>query len=370
MSENTRMEESPLEPKQPADPSVPSAEENSAASAAAGSAQSNSAVEQPATSERRGTPAPSLDVTIVVPVSSGTARLEKVMKALGSELDALGKTWELIAVFDGCRGPAWEVGKRLSEERPDQVSVIFFQQSFGASACLSSAFDHSRGKVILTSPEYVQIDPNEVGTLLRVIEEGADFATPWRYPRVDAFLNRVQSSAFNMVMRRIVKTSFHDLNCYFRAIRREVLMEMAIYGDMYRFLPVIAQRQGFKVQEVKVRHLQEWGGAGVFGIGVYMRRLLDIIGVVFLTHFTAKPLRFFGTIGAVFAGLGGSLTFVVFLQWLLMDSPLYSRPIFLVGVLFFVLGIQVIGFGLVGEIIIYTQARKLREYRVERVYDK
>jgi glycosyltransferase involved in cell wall biosynthesis len=314
---------------------------------------------------------PTLDVSLVIPVGTGDARIGEVWKALGTELDRLGKSWELIAVFDGCRGPAWKAASELADQYPDKVTVIAFQQTFGASACLSAALDHSRGRVLVTSPEYVQVDPVELGALLQVIENGADFAAPWRHPRVDALLNRVQSAAFNSVMRRIIKTSFHDLNCYFRAIRREVLEEMALYGDMYRFLPVIAHRQGFNVKEVKVRHLQEWGGVGIFGIGVYMRRFLDIIGVVFLTHFTAKPLRFFGSLGAIFAGSGGLLTLVLFFQWLFTDDhALYSRPIFHVGILFFVLGIQVIGFGLVGEIIIYTQARKMREYRIERIYDK
>lgn len=314
---------------------------------------------------------PSLDVTIICPVVTADGKIGEVAEALGAELDRLGKSWELIAVFDGCRGPAWETASRLAEERPDQVRAIAFQQPFGQSACLTTGLENARGRVILTTPQYVQVDPREVESLLATIDAGADFAAPWRHPRVDPLLNRLQSSAFNLLMRRVVKTTFHDLNCYFRAIKREVLEEMAIYGDMYRFLPVIAYRQGFRVEEVKVRHLQEWGGTGFFGWGVYARRFLDVIGVVFLTHFTLKPLRFFGTLGALFAGLGGGFTLFCFVQWLFVeDSSLYSRPIFMVGVLLFVLGVQVIGFGLVGEIIIYTQARRLREYRIERIYDK
>jgi len=312
-----------------------------------------------------------LDVSIIVPVVTADGKVDEVVEALGAELDRLGKSWECIAVFDGCRGPAWDAAERLANERPGVVRAIAFRQRFGESACLTTGLEKARGDVIITSPQYVQIDPSEVEALLAKIDGGADFATPWRHPRIDPFLNRVQSAAFNLVMRRIIKTSFHDLNCYFRAIRREVLSEMAIYGDMYRFLPVIAERQGFQVEEVKVRHLQEWGGSGFFGLGVYVRRLLDILGVVFLTHFTLKPLRFFGTIGAIFAGIGGLILGIVFFQWLLMaNAPLWSRPIFPVGVLFFVLGVQVIGFGLVGEIIIYTQARNLREYRIERIYEK
>lgn len=315
--------------------------------------------------------APTVDVSIIVPIITADGKIGEVVEALGSELDRLGRSWECIAVFDGCRGPAWETATRLSEERPEQVRAIAFQQPFGQSACLTTGLESSRGRIILTTPQYVQVDPREVEALLRTIDAGADFATPWRHPRVDPLLNRLQSAAFNLLMRRVVKTSFHDLNCYFRAVRREVLEEMAIYGDMYRFLPVIAHRQGFKVEEVQVRHLQEWGGTGFFGLGVYARRFLDVIGVVFLTHFTLKPLRFFGTLGALFAGLGGAFTLFCFLQWLFLEnSPLYSRPIFMIGVLLFVLGVQVIGFGLVGEIIIYTQARRLREYRIERIYDK
>jgi len=316
-------------------------------------------------------PEPSLDVSIIIPVATADAHVAEVIEALGSELDRLGKSWECIAVFDGCRGPAWEAAERMGKEDPERVKAIAFQQAFGASACLTTGLQESRGRIILTSPQYVQVDPREVGTLLERLDEGADFAAPWRHPRVDPLLNRIQSAAFNLVMRRIIKAPFHDLNCYFRAIRREVLEEMAIYGDMYRFLPLIAYRQGFRVEEVQVRHLQEWGGLGFFGVAVYVRRFLDVIGLFFLTHFTLKPLRFFGTLGSIFAASGGLILAVLFLQWLFRDDgPIYSRSLFQVGLLLFVLGVQVIGFGLVGEIIIYTQARKLREYRVERIYDK
>ncbi len=312
-----------------------------------------------------------LDVTLVVPVVTSDGRIAEVISALGAEFERLGKSWECIAVFDGGRGPAWDEAIREAEARPGKVRVIGFQQPFGQAACLSKALEYARGEVIITSPQYLQIDPHEVEPLLNKIEEGADFAAPWREPRIDPWLNRVQSRIFNLVMRYIIKAPFHDLNCYFRAIRREVLSEMAIYGDMYRFLPVIVYRQGFRVEEVKVRHMQEWGGAGWFGFGVYVRRFLDILGVVFLTHFTLKPLRFFGSLGAVFAASGVALLFGLLAKWAITgEAGVYSPALFLVGVLFFVLGVQVIGFGLVGEIIIYTQARNLREYRIERVYEK
>ena len=139
---------------------------------------------------------------------------------------------------------------------------------------------------------------------------------------------------------------------------------------MYRYLPAIAFRQGFRVDEVKVRHLKELGGAGVYGPAVYARRILDIIGVMFLTKFTHKPLRFFGALGALLMAVGGFVAGGLFVIWLFDHSVgLYQRPLFFLGTLTFVLGVQVVGFGLVGEIIIFTQARNVREYRIERIYE-
>ncbi len=310
-----------------------------------------------------------LDVSMIVPILSGEGRVREVVEALGGELDQLGKTWEAILVFDGVRGSAWSEANALAVERGAQVRPLSFQQAFGESVCLSAGFEKARGRIVVTAPQYVQVDPQEIGAMLAALDAGADFVTPWRHPRIDPFLNRMQSSFFNWAVRGMVKMEFHDLNCYFRAFRREVLEELVLYGDMYRFLPVIAVRQGFRVVEVKVRHLQEWGGAGFFGVGVYVRRFLDILGMLFLAKFTLKPLRFFGTLGGVFFLIGGLLLGWILFEYVFRGTGVYQRPLFLIALLMTLLGVQIIGFGLVGEIIIYTQARNLREYRIERIHE-
>lgn len=319
-------------------------------------------------------PVPTLDVSIVVPVQTGNAEISEVVEALGSELDKLGRTWECIVVLDGVRAAAAETTSELVRTSEGRVRSLSFERAFGESACLSAAMESARGRLILTSPPYVQIAPDEIGGMLKAIEGGADFVAPWRHPRIDPLVNRVQSSVFNWLMRRIIRMGFHDLNCYFRLIKREVLESLTIYGDTYRFLPVMASRQGFKVVEGKVRHVREWGagglfGTGLFGIGVYIRRFLDILGVVFLTRFTLKPLRFFGTLGALLAGVGGLMSAVLLFQWSFQDYELFGRPAFFIAVTLIVLGVQIIGFGLVGEIIIFTQAKNIREYRIERIYE-
>ncbi len=309
-----------------------------------------------------------LDVSVIVSVQNEEADIGEVVRALGSELDRQGRSWEIIFIFDGVGGPLLKAAKKLRETYGKQVKTIIFKNAFGESVCLSAAFEHASGNYIVTSPQYVQVDPIELAPMLEALEEGADFVTPWRHPRVDPLLNRIQSGAFNWIIRHIIRMNFHDLNCYFRAIRRVVLEDIAVYGDMYRFLPVIAHRQGYSVVEVQVRHIKEWGKAGWFGMGVYLRRALDVFAVMFLTKFTLMPLRFFGPVGGVFAFAGFLIT-----GFLSIEKFVYGetaiRPLLLGGMMLIVLGVQIIGFGLVGEIIIFSQARNLREYRIEKTFE-
>jgi len=310
-----------------------------------------------------------LDVSVIVPVQSSDAEVRDVVEALGSELQRQGRKWEVVFVFDGVAGEAWDEVLELRAAYGRRVRSISFKNPFGESVCLSAALERARGRYIVTSPQYVQVDPVELRSMLSALDGGADFVTPWRHPRVDPWLNRLQSAAFNLVIRSIIRMHFHDLNCYFRAIRREVLDDVAVYGEMYRFLPVIAYRQGYRVVEVRVRHLKEWGRTGFFGLGIYTRRFLDILAVMFLTKFTLKPLRFFGTIGGAFGLAGAVICLWLTGQKLFLGEPLSGKPLLLLGVMLIVLGVQVLGFGLVGEIIIFSQARNLKEYRVERVYE-
>lgn len=319
--------------------------------------------------EQRLDPAP--DITIVFPVQTHKAEIEQVLDALSGSLEALGFTWECILVFDGIKGDLWRRATELQARTHDQVRTIGLHKQFGETVCLSSAFEHARGGLILTTPAYVQVDPQELYKLFAAIDDGADFVATWRTPRVDSKLNQFQSFAFNWVVRKVVGATFHDLNSTLRVMRREVLEQVTIYGNMYRYLPAVAYRQGFRVDEVKVRHLAEWGNVGVFGPGLYLRRALDVLGLMFLARFTHKPLRFFGTLGGIFLLLGFMLSGSQIALWAFASSEfgLFQRPFFLIGVLFGVLGAQIIGFGLVGEIIVFTQAKNVREYRIERIYE-
>lgn len=309
------------------------------------------------------------DVTIVVPVSGSKAEVRRVVDSLSEQLERLGLAWEALLVFDGIKGPEWDDALAMQAESQQQVRTIGFHRAFGEAVCLASAFEHARGEIILTAPEYVQSDPHGVVDMIAALQGGADVVTARRTGRVDSILNRIQSAAFNGLLRALTGAQFHDLNCSLRVFRRTVLEQLTIYGTLYRYLPVIAFRQGFQVVEVNVRHLAERGSRGFFGPMTYARRILDVLGVVFLTRFTHKPLRFFGALGGACMGLGGLIAgWVGIASWLDPSRALFGSATFLLGVLLFVLGVQIIGFGLVGEIVIFTQARNIREYRIEGVW--
>lgn len=309
------------------------------------------------------------DLTVVIPVHTVEVEFEEILESYGREFDRRGISYEFVFVLDGTPESLF---KDLAARRPAgrPVRLIQFNQPFGESIALASGFGSSRGRVILSIPEYIQTDPKDVHHVLDAIEDrGADVVTCWRKPRVDPWLHRLQSHVFNALMRLLTRVRFHDLNCLQRAMRRRVFEDVYVQGDMYRFLPVLAHRAGYDVAEVVVRHLKERHRGG-FGIGVYLRRLLDISVLLFLTRFTRKPLRFFGLAGGAIFMAGLTMCGYLLVRHFLADSEAerISRQAKLVlGVLLLVLGVQTFFIGLVAEIIIFTQGRNLKDYRIGRV---
>lgn len=311
-------------------------------------------------------PSPNDPEISVVSVAGDDADSETLIDAYSLQLKKLSASYEFVFVLDG---PSEKASQMLERRRAagEPVRWLSLRQTFGETLAITAGVEQARGKIIITSPPYLQIDPYEIHGLVEEIRSGADLVCSWRHPRKDPWANRIQSNLFNVLLRWIVKMPFHDLNCNFRAMRREVMREIPIYGDQFRFLPLMALRQGYHVAEIKVRHLKERGRKGFFGFGVYLRRVLDILAVLFLTKFALKPLRFFGLIGSVFSIFGVSILAYVIYDRIGSGKPIGDRPLFILGVVLLVLGAQVIGFGLVGEIIIFSQARNLREYRIERI---
>ncbi|MEQ8763326.1 MAG: glycosyltransferase [Planctomycetota bacterium] len=339
-----------------------------------------STVEQPFTDETREAMTSDLpdpptsdrpEVSLIVAVTDWRAEVLELFEQYSEQLDGRGMSFEFLFVIDGVQGDEGLIQdlKDLKAAHPDRIGVIRFKQAFGESVAIAAGMEASRGELLVTVPQYIQIDPQEIHQILDGLRSGSsDMIVSCRSPRVDALLNRVQSTLFNFLMKRLTRTSFNDLNCNFRGMTRSVIEEIPIHGDLYRFLPVMALRHGFRVDEVRVRHVREWGKMGFFGFGVYTRRVFDILVLVFITKFTKKPLRFFGVIGSFFMLIG-----LLICGWLSIEKIFYAeslrdRPLLILGVALFVLGVQTISIGLVGEIVIFTQGRNIKDYQIERIH--
>jgi glycosyltransferase involved in cell wall biosynthesis len=303
----------------------------------------------------------------VIPISERHDDLRELYFQYARELSKTGFTHEFIFVLDGPDHDALQTLKSLKEEHPGEVVVVTLSRWFGEATALSVGFDKARGEVILTLPSYFQVAPHEVHRIFKKLaEDDQDLVVAWRYPRIDSRFNRVQSRLFHWLVRLLTGARYHDVSCGVRLMRRKVAEEIHLYGDLHRFLPVSAYQRGFHVSELPVQQSPQDARLRVYGPGVYLRRLLDILTFFFLFRFTKKPLRFFGLIGSGIFGAGTVITVYIGAERLLGTTPA-ARPLLILGVLLMVFGIQLFSTGLLGEIIIFTHARDVKEYHVEEI---
>ena len=310
----------------------------------------------------------SIDVTAVLSLADQCPDLADILEQYGKELRDHGVRYEFVIVLDGV-GEAME--RELAARIPpgEPARLVLFNQPFGEERAQASAYREARGRMIVSLPAYMQLDPGGIHGVLDALESRYDLVVGWRSPRVDPAINRVQSWLYNTAMRTLTGARFHDLNSGLVGLRRSVLYEVLSEGDASRFLPVLAFRRGFRVGEVKIRHLSERGRQGFFGLRVYIRRFLDVVALLFITKFTRKPLRFFGAAGIASFLLGAAICLSILVDYMVRGTP-GSEPRNQAGLItgwaLIVLGVMVFSLGLVAEIIIFTNARHLQEYAVER----
>jgi glycosyltransferase involved in cell wall biosynthesis len=300
-------------------------------------------------------------ISVVVPVVERVDDLVTIYRAFAGVLNDRGQPYEFLFVFDGRFTPPPEL---VALSRDDEaLRILRFAREFGETAALRLGFEKSRGNLILTLPAYFQVRPEGIGELLNAIDRGADMAVANRSPRLDSWLNRMQSRAFHSIIGGISQQRFHDMACGVRAMRRGVAETLPLYGDLHRFIPALALREGYRVEEVPLAQHPSDARTRVYRPGVYFRRLLDVGAFFFLAKFTEKPLRFFGLVGFFFLAAGAIISLVLFIQRV-EGQGIANRPVLLLAVLLLALGVQFIGLGLVGEIIVHLRAPHRRAYRV------
>jgi glycosyltransferase involved in cell wall biosynthesis len=304
-------------------------------------------------------------ISVIVPVVERADDLLAVYRAFASELESRSADFEFLFVFDGRFAPTAEI---LALARQNEtLRILRFAREFGETAALRLGIEKSRGEMIVTLPAYFQVQPQGISLLLDALSTGGDMAVANRSPRVDSWLNRVQSKLFHRILGGVAHQEFHDIACGVRAMRRSVAEALPLYGDLHRFIPALALREGYQVQEIPVPQHPKDARTRLYGPGVYFRRLLDIAAFFFLAKFTERPLRFFGSVGSVLMASGAGLSLVLLIQRV-EGQGIANRPALLLAVLLLALGVQLIGLGLVGEIIVHLRAPHRRAYRVrERV---
>jgi glycosyltransferase involved in cell wall biosynthesis len=306
-----------------------------------------------------------VELSVIVPVGrrhSDPAALHAEYKA---GLDTLGQRYEMIFVLDGSR-EKFAAGLRTLLDAGQRFTVISLSRPFGEATALMAGFEHASGQTIVTLPAYHQIEATEIAKLVAGLDS-ADVVVGRRWPRVGGPFERMRRAAFHGLLGWVTRLKFHDLGCGARALDRRVLEEIQLYGDQHRFLAVLADRQGFRVREVDVQQSPKDRFEGVYEPREYTRGLLDIFTVFFLVRFTKKPLRFFGMVGVTTFAVGALAVTWLVIDRLFFGHALAERPALLLASLLVVLGLQLFALGLLGELLIFTHARTIKDYQIERV---
>ena len=298
-------------------------------------------------------------ISVVVPLFNEERSLEPLYREISETLDARGEPFEVIFVDDGSSDGSLTVLERLHEEL-DNVVVVHLRRNFGKSAGLQAGFLEARGDTIVTMDADLQDDPAELPKLLAKLDEGFDLVSGWKVHRNDPWTRRIFSRLFNWATAVVSGVRLHDVNCGLKAYRAEVVQGMRIYGELHRFIPILASYRGFRVAELPVNHRPRQHGRSRYGPERYLRGFFDLLSVTFMGRYRYRPLHLFGGIGLLLGAVGSiALLYLTVLK--LWGEAIGHRPLLTLGVLLVVVGIQFVSLGLLSELITSQHEERLSE---------
>ncbi len=304
-----------------------------------------------------------MDISVVIPLYNEEESLRELHKQLRETLGRMNVRYELLFVDDGSTDKSFQVLRDLKRFDHNHVKVVRFRRNFGKSAALAIGFEKAIGTYVITMDADLQDDPSEIPSLIRKLEEGYDLVSGWKRLRKDPITKTIPSRFFNFVTGMMTGIKIHDFNCGLKVYRNEVVKTVNVYGELHRYVPVLASTAGFNVGEMVVQHRARKFGKTKFGVGRFWKGFLDLVTVMFTTKYFRRPLHLFGFWGiiSVLAGIGidGWLAY----EWVMGQTALSNRPLFLGGVLLIIVGIQFVSIGLLGEMISKTK-RTTDEYTI------
>lgn len=305
-------------------------------------------------------------VSIVVPVMNEEDNVDALHSQICSAMDATGRPYELILVDDGSTDTTPNLLRNIAA-LDRRVKLILFRRNYGQTAAMQAGIDHASGGVIVTIDGDLQNDPQDIPMMLAKIDEGFDLVHGWRKNRQDAFINRkLPSKIANRLISKTTGFPIHDLGCTLKAIRTEIAQELELYGEMHRFIPILAHQRGAKCVEVVTRHHPRRAGTTKYGIGRTTRVILDLITVKYMLDYFASPMKLFGRIGLWCAGLAGIAASITAGMKVMGNFDITGNPLTLASMLLATASIQFLSLGLLGEVSarIYYGSQGKKHYAV------
>jgi glycosyltransferase involved in cell wall biosynthesis len=295
------------------------------------------------------------ELSIVIPVHNESPNIKSLYDELTGVLERDGRSFEVIVVDDGSTDDTFEQLARFQARDP-RLRVIRFRRNFGQTAAFAAGFAYARGRLVVTMDGDRQNDPADISRMVARAEQGADIVAGWRKDRKDRFVTRrIPSMLANKLISWATGVALHDYGCSLKVFRAEVVKPLRLYGEMHRFLPAIASQIGVTIEEVVVNHRAREAGASKYGLSRTIRVVLDLVTVKFLLSYSTRPLQIFGLLGLGGAALGGLITAYLGYVRLILQQPIADRtPLLLVGVLLVFIGVQLVTFGLLAELLART----------------
>lgn len=299
------------------------------------------------------------DLSLVIPVLNEEGSLVVLTDKIMSVLLSKNIKGEILYINDGSTDQTRDILNDLSEKH-DNVKVVHFRNNKGKAAALQEGFTKAKGRYVITMDGDLQDDPEEIPNLIAKLEEGWDMVSGWKKVRHDPLDKTLPSKLFNKTTSKLTGIPIHDFNCGLKAYRQDVVKSIILYGELHRYIPVLAKMEGFRVTELPVTHHPRTTGKSKYGAGRMFKGFFDLITVLFLTRFTVRPMHFFGMLGLLSTMIGVGVEI-----WVLILKYVYNEPfqthlaMLLFGILLLILGVQLFSIGLIGEMLVY-QFRKTK----------
>ncbi len=307
-------------------------------------------------------------ISIIIPVFNEGESIGYLLDEVLNVMQNNKLNCELIVVNDGSNDNTSTVLDELTK-KIKELSVISLRKNYGQTAAMAAGFDTSKGEIVITLDGDLQNDPNDIPKLISHINEGYDLICGWRYERKDKLISRrIPSKIANKLIANVTGLKLHDYGCSLKAFKKEIVDDIKLYGELHRFLPVLANIEGAKIKEIKVNHRSRKYGSSKYGIDRTFRVLMDLLTVWFMTKFLTRPMYGFGFFGIVSILISFGMTSYLFIIKLL-GNDIGNRPMLMFALILGIAGVQLFSFGLLGELLIrtYHESQNRPIYRIRKI---